>query len=243
MSIGRTVRRALGPYEQRAASLYRNAFLDMDSLAQAVHPWVRGPRVLEVGCGDGLVAQVLTSREPHIHVTGIDVSPAPGQLYTGDPARAEFRSCTIDDLAATSPEPFDLVLVVDVLHHVDDESAPGLLATAATLVRPDGHLVVKEWERNRSPGYLAGWFSDRVISGERVRFFDRDGLVDLVERAAPGFVRADESRVKPRRSNLLVAWRNAAEPAAATAAPATTTTAPAASAEAPAATTDEGSTP
>lgn len=223
MSIGRTVRRALGPYEQRVASMYRDAFLDMDSLAQTVHPWVAGPRVLEVGCGDGLVAQALTRREPHVHVTGIDVSPTPGQLYGGDPARAEFHSCTVEALAATTPEPFDLVLVVDVLHHVDDASIESLLATAASLVRPGGNLVVKEWERNRSPGYFLGWFSDRVISGERVRFFDRDGLVGLVERSAPGFARTDEAVVKPRRSNLIVAWRNTATPSTATAATTATT--------------------
>jgi len=207
MSIGRTVRRLLGKHEQRVADLYRDSFLDTTALAEAVAGFGQFPRVLEVGCGDGFVTTKLVEHMPSAHVVGIDVAATPGRHFTGDPARVEFRSCTVEAYAATDPEPFDLVLIVDVLHHVDDDTLPSLVTTAASLMRPGGHLIVKEWERNRTVGYGLGWFSDRVISGEQVRFFDRDGLVHEIERWAPALERVGDARVRPRHSNLIVAWQ------------------------------------
>jgi 2-polyprenyl-6-hydroxyphenyl methylase/3-demethylubiquinone-9 3-methyltransferase len=207
MGIGPTARRLLGRHEKRVADWYRACFLDAPALAEAVAAVGPGPRLLEIGCGDGVMTEALVGRLPGATVLGIDIAEHPGRLYAGDPARASFRRCTVQELAAEGGPPFDTVLVVDVLHHVDDVLLTDLLAVAARLCRPGGHLMVKEWERNGSPGFWAGWFSDRVVSGQQVRFFDANELAARVIAAVPGAVCTDRRRVPPRRANLLVSWR------------------------------------
>ena len=212
MSVGQIGRRMLGRHEKRVADLYRETFVDTTALAAAVASFSTGPRILEIGCGDGVVTQALTACLPEAVVLGIDISEHPGRLYAGDPARASFRSCTAESLVKEGEPPFDLVVVVDVLHHVDDVLLPSLLSAAGALCRPGGQLAVKEWERNASIGYRVGWFSDRVLSGVDVRFFDHEGLLRIVEQNVPNARRIGETRVPPRRSNVLMAWEIDAAP-------------------------------
>lgn len=209
MSIGQAVRRAMGPYEQRVADRYRAFFLDVDDLAAALASFEPAPRILEIGCGDGHVSTALLQRLPTAHVTAIDIVPEPGRLFAGDPQRVTFRSCTAEALLAEGGAPFDLVVLSDVLHHVPDDLLSNVVECAGRLCAPGGVLAVKEWERNRGVGYFLGWFSDRVISGQRIRFFDRDHLQSTVEQLVPGTTLIGTALVKPRRSNLLLVWRTA----------------------------------
>ena len=64
---------------------------------------------------------------------------------------------------------------------------------AAQLVRsaPGGLLAIKEWERDGSLAFRSGWFSDRVVSGQEVRFFDGAELRRLVGGHATDFVSLD----------------------------------------------------
>src|SRR6478735_2842256 len=149
MSIGSTVRARLGRFEQPAAEAYRAVFISLDDLARQVGTAApHAARILEIGCGDGSVADRVIRTHPHAHYLGVDVSAAPGRRYTGAPDRAAFAAMTAGELRATEPEPFDLVLVVDVLHHVhNDEDRAALLADAAAILAPGGTLLVKEWAR------------------------------------------------------------------------------------------------
>jgi SAM-dependent methyltransferase len=68
--------------------------------------------VLDVGCGDGTVAQATESLRPGLQFSGVDVFlrpniAIPAQIYDGE---------TIPHLGGA----FDYVTIVDVLHHTDD---------------------------------------------------------------------------------------------------------------------------
>ncbi len=71
-----------------------------------------GETVLDVGCGDGSIAQAIMALKPQLNFQGIDVllrpqAAIPVTVYDGD--RIPF-----DDKS------FDWVTIVDVLHHTDD---------------------------------------------------------------------------------------------------------------------------
>lgn len=210
MSIGAAVRNRLGRLESPATDAYRAIFFSLTDFVSNVRRMVPDAnRVLEVGCGDGAVADRISRLYPGAHYTGIDVAPEPGRRYRGDPARATFRSITSGQLRETDPMPFDLVLIVDVLHHVpkNDDRAQ-ILADAAAMMAPGGTVLVKEWERSRHLGYLAGATSDRYVSGDRsARFMDRSELVTLLRIGAPGLVVADFTTVRPWACNSLLALR------------------------------------
>lgn len=210
MGLGAAVRRRLGKYEAPASDLYRSLFIDVDALAEVARSLApEARRIAEIGCGDGSVAEALLAVLPQASYVGVDVAPEPGRLFRGDRGRARFDSKLSSDLLAeTGPGGFDLVVVVDVVHHVADADRAGLLRDAADLVGPGGLLLVKEWERGAGLGHLLAYTSDRYVSGDAtVRFMDGAEIRGLIETAAPDFTYVVQTRIPPRRNNLLIALR------------------------------------
>ena len=101
-------------------------------------------RVLEVGCGHGLVTNYLADSSPERQVTGVDIDPrkiaaAEASLRPGDTTR--FAVVTPGDLPGG---PFDAVVIVDVLYLLDGPARDALLVAAVERLAPAGVLVVKE---------------------------------------------------------------------------------------------------
>jgi SAM-dependent methyltransferase len=97
--------------------------------------------VLDVGCGDGLTARSLLDRRPDLSLRGIDVLVRKTTHIAVEP----FDGRTIP--AETGS--LDIVMFVDVLHHVED---PMPLLREAVRVARRG-IVVKDHTKN---GLLAG---------------------------------------------------------------------------------------
>ncbi len=107
-----------------------------------------GARVLDVGCGDGLISAILQSKRPDLSVRGIDVLPRththiPVDMFDG--SRIPF-----------GPESFDVVLFSDVLHHTPD---PSVLLREARRVAAHS-VLMKDHNRNG------------LAAGSRLRFMD-----------------------------------------------------------------------
>jgi 2-polyprenyl-6-hydroxyphenyl methylase/3-demethylubiquinone-9 3-methyltransferase len=112
-------------------------------------------RVLDVGCGGGLLAESLAARGAH--VSGIDL--APGMIEVAR-LHARARALTIDyriagaeELAAQIPGGFDIVTCMEMLEHVPNPMAT--VAALAALVRPGGSLFVSTINRNARSFLLA----------------------------------------------------------------------------------------
>ncbi len=91
-----------------------------------------GAHVVDVGCGDGLVARRVMDLRPDVSVEGIDVLVRP---HTHVPVRA-FDGARIP----FGDRSVDAVTVVDVLHHTDDPAV--LLREAARVAR--AAVVIKD---------------------------------------------------------------------------------------------------
>lgn len=78
-------------------------------LAEVIPP---NARVLDVGCGDGSLAQTILNARPDLEITGLDVLVRPTCHIAVQP----FDGQTIPFEA----DSFDIVLFVDVLHHTTD---------------------------------------------------------------------------------------------------------------------------
>jgi 2-polyprenyl-6-hydroxyphenyl methylase/3-demethylubiquinone-9 3-methyltransferase len=202
MSLGSRVRALAGPLEPALARVYRATFFDLGALAEAVHQRVAAESILEIGCGEGALADEILRRYPRARLVGIDPSPRAGRLFQGDRRRTSFHRASAGELARRSPGAFELVLICDVLHHVPWAEHPALLADAARALRPGGTLVVKEWERRPTPIHLAGYLSDRVVTGDRIRYGHAEEFRRLFTTAfGPGCIE-HETRLPPWRNNL-----------------------------------------
>jgi 2-polyprenyl-3-methyl-5-hydroxy-6-metoxy-1,4-benzoquinol methylase len=203
--IGPAVRTRLGRFEIPAADAYRSVFINLEDCAELISSLWPAQRILEVGCGDGSFAERLLARYPRAEYVGIDISDEPGRLYRGTPGRATFHSIDSSTFRATDPEPFDLVVVVDVVHHVPHELRRPLLGDVQALTRPGGHYVIKEWEPTRTLTHLACWAADRYITGDDISHVPSSTLqADLATWLGDELV--VEGRVPPRRNNYLLGY-------------------------------------
>ncbi len=105
-----------------------------------------GLRILDVGCGGGLMSEALARLGAQ--VVGVDASPgnvAAARLH------ARSQNITVDyrlgePAEVLAPEErFDVVLALEVVEHVSD--VPAFLATAAALLAPGGMLFVSTIDR------------------------------------------------------------------------------------------------
>lgn len=107
-----------------------------------------GKRVLDVGCGGGILAESMAARGAQ--VTGIDMGEAPlsvAKLHRHESGVAvDYRQITAEQMAAEHPGAFDVVTCMEMLEHVPDPAA--VVAACQTLVRPGGWVFFSTINRN-----------------------------------------------------------------------------------------------
>lgn len=97
-----------------------------------------GSRILDVGCGPGSLRPYLGD----VRYTGVDLNPAHIRAAKehGDPSDLYLVGNVVTDLSF-EPESFDIILLIGVLHHIDDAAAGVLFRRLAELLDKDGRIV------------------------------------------------------------------------------------------------------
>jgi len=111
----------------------------------------KGLRVLEVGCGPGVLAERLL--RDGVDLTAIDVSEE--QVAE---ARDRGVPAIVSDFLAFDASPFDAVLFTRSLHHIAPLEAG--IAKIRALVRPGGLMVADEFAHDEIDAVTAEWFWD-----------------------------------------------------------------------------------
>jgi len=110
---------------------------------------LQGKRVLDVGCGGGILAESMARRGAQ--VLGIDLATKPlkvAQLHAMEAGvqQLNYREVAVEALAAEAPGSFDVVTCMEMLEHVPQPSS--VVQACAQLVKPGGWVFFSTINRN-----------------------------------------------------------------------------------------------
>lgn len=113
------------------------------------HLRLSGKRVVDVGCGGGILSDAMARRGAD--VLGIDLASKPlkvAQLHALEASTpsVEYREIAAEALAAEQPGGFDAVTCMEMLEHVPDPSS--VVRACSTLVKPGGWVFFSTLNRN-----------------------------------------------------------------------------------------------
>ena len=112
-------------------------------------------KVLDVGCGGGILCEAMAQRGAH--VTGIDMGEAPlavGELHKLESGvEVDYQKSTAEDFAQSHGEEFDVVTCLEMLEHVPDPSS--VVRACAAMTKPGGTLFFSTINRNPKAYFLA----------------------------------------------------------------------------------------
>jgi ubiquinone/menaquinone biosynthesis C-methylase UbiE len=156
-----------------------------DAVVRAV-PIEPGSRAIELGAGTGLLGLAIRERVGPARLSELLLTDAStGMLEVAEAKARRHRLSGVRtlrfDIAADPPPagaPFDLVLSLLVLHHLEDTAA--VIRAMAALLREGGWLALSDLDTED------GTFHDPEAEGIHHHGFDRAALRQLVEAA--GFV-------------------------------------------------------
>lgn len=140
-------------------------------------------KVLDFGCGVGLLAHYLRLHLPAARIDGFDVSQ--DSIAKVDPALSSqgvFTSSS-HDLA----QDYDLIVVANVMHHIPPERRPDIVQNLANRLRPGGLLTIFE---HNPANPLTRWVVEHCP-------FDDDAIL-LPSREAAGHLTAAGLRLERR---------------------------------------------
>ncbi len=144
--VRRAVRRLLGAYPPD----------------QAVH-------VLDAGTGFGQYAYFVARTYPHAHVHAVDVKAGylarARQFIERTPQAGQVRFALDDLTDLKAAGPFDIILSVDVMEHIEDDRA--VFRHFARVLRPGGHVVINTPSDQGGSGVQAE--GEAGFIGEHVR--------------------------------------------------------------------------
>ena len=116
---------------------------------------LQGERVLDVGCGGGILAEGLALLGAD--VTGIDLAAANLQVATAHAQESEltitYRHIAVEALAEEAPAAFDVVTCLEMLEHVPDRAS--IVAACSRLLKPGGNVFFSTINLNPKSYLLA----------------------------------------------------------------------------------------
>jgi 2-polyprenyl-3-methyl-5-hydroxy-6-metoxy-1,4-benzoquinol methylase len=137
-----------GPMLLRTLQHWRPYICPFELLVQHVP---EGAKVLDIGCGAGLLLSLIAGLGTDFDGVGFDVSPRAielaRQMASGASANALPAKLSFERLDVASDWPagmFDVVFLVDVLHHVPPANQEAVVRQATSKVKPGGLFVFKD---------------------------------------------------------------------------------------------------
>lgn len=155
-------------------------------------------KLLDVGGGPGTYSIVMCQRYPELQATVCDSTEVSGvaqeivrQAGLGDRIRFVVGDFCTEDLRET----YDVILLSNVLHMVDEQGAAAMLRNAFKHLAPQGVLLVQEWmvTDDGTASTLCTLFNLHMLINPNGDLYRWSQLRQMIERAGFAFERTIET--------------------------------------------------
>lgn len=193
-------------------SVHGRAFLADLAVVEAYVP--RKGFVVDLGCGDGLFANLLVEASPQRRVLGMDRDAGRIAVARSTVAGRDGLRFEVGDIVTVPPPRCDAITIVDVLYLLSLRDQERVLRNASSALAEGAPLVVRGQESRADARYALTYAQELLALGigltrtrrRRFRFPSRSEAVSMFERA--GFrVDVVEMRSRPYTDVLYLARR------------------------------------
>ena len=171
----------------------------MQTLLRRSHLLRAGLRVLDAGCGFGMVtfAFLAALRERNLHyetIDAFDLAPAMlarfhSELETRGVTRVQLQQADVLALETLPPSwtNYDLILSASMLEYLPKRDFPRALAGLRARLTPDGHILAMITRKTPETKVLIDWcwHAERYTKNELLRAFAEAGFRNFVFERFP----------------------------------------------------------
>lgn len=156
--------------------------------------------IVDVGCGTGSLALLLSQVEPRATIVGIDPDPdvlAVARQKVASSAAVQWRVGMGDALVdSVGADAVDTVVSSLVLHQCPVSMKRAVLASTFAVLRPGGRLVIADYGLQRTPLMRLAFRTVQLADGKEDTQPSADGIVPKLMSEA-GFRDVREAEVVP----------------------------------------------
>ncbi|HVR88560.1 MAG TPA: class I SAM-dependent methyltransferase [Candidatus Limnocylindria bacterium] len=151
--------------------------------------------IVDLGCGQGLFANLLTEAAPNRRVLGIDLDARKIGVARSTIQGRESLRFEVGDILHETPPKCDAIAIIDVLYLLSPADQEAILRKAATALVENAPLIVKAQERAPGARYALTYTQELVAAA-----------LGLARGGARGFhfQARDDARAMFERAGFLV---------------------------------------
>ena len=121
-------------------------------------------RTLDIGCGGGLSSEPFAKLGAH--VCGVDADKQAIEVAKNhaknENLRIDYKNCSIEDLSLKKDGKFDIILILELLEHIDDTNH--FLSIALKYLKKNGVVFVSTINKNIKSMVLAKFAAEYILN-------------------------------------------------------------------------------
>jgi 2-polyprenyl-3-methyl-5-hydroxy-6-metoxy-1,4-benzoquinol methylase len=162
----------------------------------------QGSSVFDIGCGGGLWLMTLAESGRIARGLGCDISTqsmkkaidaAAHYRQEGGTAELSFLHTRTSDEWPTL-EKFDVVSLIDVLHHIPPGMQSNFLRAAIDRLKPGGRLIYKDMARSPSWAAAGNRVHDLIMARQWIHYFPIQDAIGVMKQSDCSIIHQDEWR-------------------------------------------------